>query len=250
MTAAMLHMTQRLGYVYALKRVDLNLCYVGQSVHADRPSKHLKPGRYQYDVLCGDGERPTIETLQADVLEGDDLDQVERDWMRQVVAEGWTLVNRIGPDDATYLTAEWGSYAGKLGGAKGGRSLAARRTADPEFDALWREKAAKAGNAALRARRAADPEFDRKCREAETRGGATGAATRAMLRSTDPVWALRESEIGRRGGLAGGRNGGLATAKLQYYCVECGLGPTTPGGLGYHQSRTGHAGRRTPVQKG
>lgn len=250
MTVMMLDVEQRLGFVYALKRVDLNLCYVGQSVHAHRPKKHLRPGRYQYDVLCGDGEQPTIETLQADVLEGDDLDVAERAWMRKVVTDGWTLVNRLGPDDVLNLPTDLASMGGKLGGSKGGRGLAARRAADPKFDAEWRESAAKAGMSALRARRAADSELDAKCREAEVRGGVSAAITRAKLRATDAGWAAREREIASRAGKAGGRNGGLATAKLQCFCVECGLGPTTPGGLGYHQSRTGHAGRRTPVQKG
>lgn len=249
-TSELVETAQKAGYVYVLYRVDLNKCYVGQAITARRPRRHLAPGSYQYDELCGDGLKPIIETLETNLELGDELDCVERAWMRAMLSAKWNLINRTGPDDPVYLTTEWASYAGKLGGAKGGHNLAARRAADPEFDRQWRLNGPTAAIESLWQHRAEDSDFDAHCARRSHDGSFEAAKVRAHKRATDPEWAAREREYARRGGLAGGRNGGLATAKLQRICVECGLGPTTPGGLGFHQSRTGHKGVKIPGQEG
>lgn len=233
----------RNGFVYVLRRPDLNKCYVGQSVHTGRPYKHVKPGCYQYDELCVDNVEPIIEIVEERVPEGTELDETERDWMRAMVEEGWTLINRLGPDDTfPKMSFELCSKGGKLGGKIGGSVTSARRSADPVFDAHWREVAAKAGNAALRLKRSSDPQFDETCRDAEARGGRAGSKVRALRRATDPAWAAQEKLNASLGGLRGGRNGGLKTSSIQRVCADCGLGPTTPGGMGIHLRRTNHSG--------
>lgn len=247
----MMTATKTLGFVYVLRRHDTRKCYVGQSVNSGRPYSHLKPGSYQYAELCGDGGVPLVEIVEHTITRGEELDAAESRWMRAMTAKGWTLVNRRGPDQQwPQASPEVSRRVGQVYGTIGGRKLAQRRRSEPAFDAWWREHAAKAGNAAMRVRRTADPEFNERMRAAESRGGVNGSALRADRRANDQAWAAREREANRLKGRVGGANGGRTTAKLQRTCVECGLGPTTPGGLGYHQARTGHTGFVTPVQEG
>lgn len=235
--------TERLGFVYIIMRPDLKACYVGQSIFRGRPLVHLRPGSYQHAALCVNGVQPVIERPETNIPRGAELDEAERDWMRAMIEEGWTLVNALGPDNVfPKMPFELASKGGKKGGVIGGSKVQARRRTDPEFDAYWREVAAKAGMRGLRARRLADPEFDARVRTAELDALRRGVETSRVKRAIDPVWVAQQKENARLGGLAGGKAGGIATSRIQRMCAECGHGPTTPGGLGWHHKSRGHVG--------
>lgn len=231
--------TKRLGFVYVLERADLMVCYVGQSIRDTRPAMHLKPGTYQYDELHQGETVPTVSRTESVFLYGDELDEAERAEMRRHAAAGWTLVNRLGPDDQWPLVPfESASAGGKKGGkAKGLKGFAAVAKKDPDGHRHKSSKGALVG----KARRAADPVYMEEFKKNFCKAG---AETRRAKRASDPIWAAQEKENARQGGLAGGRNGGKATAKVRMKCLECGK-ISTPGGIGSHQKSSGHAGRTT-----
>lgn len=231
--------TQRLGFVYVLERPDLMICYVGQSIRDTRPAMHLKPGTYQYNELHQGGAAPAVSRTESLFLHGEELNEAERSEMRRRVAAGWTLVNRLGPDNQWPLVPFESASAG---GKKGGKAMVQKGFAvsaanDPEEHAAKSSKGALAG----KARRAIDPVYMEAFKKSFC---AAGAETRRNKRATDPAWVKQEKENARKGGLIGGRNGGRATAKVRVKCLECGK-ISTPGGIGSHQKSSDHAGRTT-----
>lgn len=235
--------TERVGFVYIIMRPDLKICYVGQSIHHGRPLKHLRPGSYQHAALCAGGISPVIERPETNIPRGAELDEAERDWMRSMVEEGWTLVNALGPDNTfPNMPFELASKGGKKGGAIASANTRAKLAADPEYATYWREAVAKPGMKAMRDKRLVNPEFDARMRAVELAALRRGDETRRVKRANDSEWAQREREAARRGGLAGGRAGGIQTSRIQRMCAECGHGPTTPGGLGWHHKFRGHTG--------
>lgn len=232
-----------LGIVYAYIRDDLGMVYVGQTTRpGQRARRHrIGEGSYVMAELAEDGIDPEYRVLESDV-EADALDDAERSWMSTYIELGWTLINRLGPDDAwPHSPFESVQKVGLSAGPKRAASIHARRAEDPEYDAWWRG-VAKLGNAALRARRATDSEFDAYCRERGVVGSLRAAEVRRTKRSTDPEWAVREREIARRAGRVGGRSGGLTTASKRFRCDVCGM-VSTPGGIGVHQKSTMHGGK-------
>jgi hypothetical protein len=229
----------RTGIIYALVRKDIKLIYVGQTINVKRIDRHFRGENYVLEEMTADGVLPEVEILSEHVAL-DDLDEYERRWMRTKIEDGWTLVNHLGPDASwPHVSPEYRTTPQQREGARRSRlAFHEARKSDPELDAWWRAVSA-SNMAALRARRLVDPEFDEKCRDGEARAHVLGAATRRLKRTTDPEWAEREREIARRGGLAGGRNGGKVTGAKRYQCVECGM-TSTPGGIGVHQKSSGH----------
>lgn len=240
-------MAGKLGHVYIVSRVDLMKCYIGQSIHDGRRNTHTKPGNYRYDALCADGTSAHVDVLEDTIPQGEQLDAAEREWMRTFTEIGWTLINKLGPDDPwPQTTFDVLSAAGKKGGVVGGNKTQQHRREDPEFDAYWRAVAARAGGKALKERRAADSELDARMKEAEALGGRRSVAARAILRASNPAWRDAEIEQMRRAGAGnkgkiGGNRGTQAMVAKNRKCVTCGR-EANSGNMGQHLRASGHAG--------
>jgi len=262
------------GFVYVIYRRDLRKCYVGQSIDSRRPLDHARPGTYQYDELYADGGFAELVIAQRDVVQGLDLDAAEQTWMLNCIDEGWTLINRRGPGmHWPTCTREAKVLGGQRGGKIGGAAVQRRRKSDPEFNSKMREAELRGLAQGLEARRAlwvdggewAAKMHDHVQQLGFVYGPKGGRAVSRLRRTCNEcgMGPTTPGALGKHQAFTGHEGHTVCepgtavnpvrvrlpfteraiTARTQCYCVECGLGPTTPGGLGSHQKSTGHVGK-------